>query len=164
MKTSNPRIVFNRLPPKINGRRVRHEFAPAGILNENLAKFAVDGEIAKHITAGAVEKMRDASEDFALRAFAATGRAEQENRAIHHLASLCFNCTSLISVKGIMTSSLALPLVTCRCKSFPEMLVTRVPWYSPRAALMTMTKSFSVSRRTTPKKGANFVSKKRRLK
>src|SRR6185295_6246273 len=40
----------------------------------------------------------------------------------------------------------------------------RLPTYSPRTALMTMTRSFSASLGTMRKKPGNLVSKKRRLK
>jgi hypothetical protein len=33
-------------------------------------------QIAEHVAAGAMEKMRDGAEDFSLRAFAGAGRAE----------------------------------------------------------------------------------------
>jgi hypothetical protein len=63
---------------------VGNEFAAAGIFDEDAADFAVDGEIAEDVTAGAVKEIGDVAEDFALRAFAGAGRAEQEDGAVFH--------------------------------------------------------------------------------
>ena len=41
-------------------------------------------EAAEDIAAGAMKEVRDGAEDFALRAFARAGRAEQKNAAVLH--------------------------------------------------------------------------------
>lgn len=82
-------VFFDGFAPEINGGLVGNEFAAARVFDENAADFAVDGEIPKHVAAGAVEKIRNGAENFPLGAFADAGRAEEENCAVFH-ASFSF--------------------------------------------------------------------------
>src|SRR6516162_9838409 len=84
-KTAGLRGGFDRLPPQLNGRLVRHEFAAAGVINEDPADFTVDRQVPEHITAGAVKEVGNVAEDFSLRAFARAWRAEEKYGAIFHV-------------------------------------------------------------------------------
>lgn len=76
--------VFDELAPKVDGRFVGHQFAPAGVIEENAADLAFDREITENITAGAVIEVGDVAQDLALGSFARARGAEEEDRAVFH--------------------------------------------------------------------------------
>src|SRR2546423_5197366 len=67
----------DRFLPKLNRDVVRNELPFAGIFEKSFAYFAASVDRAKHVTARAMKVARDGAERFALSAFAAAGRAEQ---------------------------------------------------------------------------------------
>ena len=67
------------------GVYVGHQFATAGVLKKRTPNRTVRFEAAEHVSASAVEKIRNSPQDFALGAFARARGAEQQNRAIVHV-------------------------------------------------------------------------------
>src|SRR2546423_2937409 len=128
MEAAGMGAVVNEFAPQINRWLVRHKLAAAGVLKEDLAQRTVGFEAAKDFSAGAVKKIGDRAEDFALSSLACTGSAEQQDGAEFHGASLCLTMISLISVKGINTSSEAPPRCTWTCRSLAAIRLIRWPW------------------------------------
>ena len=71
------RGVDSRLP-ELDRDFVRNELAFAGVFQKSAADLGARVDRAKDVAAGAMKKARDAAESFALRAFAAPGRAEEK--------------------------------------------------------------------------------------
>jgi len=67
---------MDEIPPQLDRRLVRHKLAATGVINEDFSQRAVVAQIAEHIAAGAMEEVRDGTEDFALRALASAGSTE----------------------------------------------------------------------------------------
>src|ERR1051325_8389783 len=110
---------FDVFAPELDGELVGDELALAGILEEGATEGVIHAQIAEDGTAGAMEEIGDAAEDLALGALAGARRAEEKDGAIFHRfqASLCLTWTSLISVKGILSSIDPPPFMTWRCIS-----------------------------------------------
>src|SRR5205823_18334 len=74
----------DRRSPQLDGDFVRHELAFARVFKEGFADFRAGVDRAEYIAAGAVIKARDRPQRFALRPFAAAGRAKEDKSIISH--------------------------------------------------------------------------------
>ena len=70
--------------PKLDRDLVGHELAFAGVFEKGHAYFCPRIDGTENIATGAVKKTRDTAEGFALCAFAASGRAKEDERLISH--------------------------------------------------------------------------------
>jgi hypothetical protein len=77
MKAPDLRAVFNELTPEFDGGNIRHQLTAAGIFQKDFTERAVGPQIAEDIPAGAVEKIGDDPQDFALRPLPCPGGAKQ---------------------------------------------------------------------------------------
>src|SRR5206468_9236321 len=77
MKAPELGLGFDIFAPELDGVAVGHQFAFAGILDKDSAEFAVDGEIAEDIPAGAVIEVWNGAENLALGAFSRAGGANE---------------------------------------------------------------------------------------
>ncbi len=102
MKPADLGGVDDVLPPKLDRRRIRHELAATGIFDKNFSERTIRAQIAEHIAARAMEKIWDDAENFALRAFARTGRAKKKNAAVFQ-AVLGMSLISKISFSATVT-------------------------------------------------------------
>src|SRR4029077_14831114 len=73
---------IDRFFPEFHGNLIRHELAFTGVFQKCFAHFGARVDGAKHVAAWAMIKTRDAAERFALRALAAAGRAEENERVV----------------------------------------------------------------------------------
>src|SRR5437868_11006964 len=81
---------INRFLPKLDRNLVGNELAFTRVLEEGFAYGCPGIDRAKDIAAGAVEKARDTAQSFALCAFAASGRTEEDERLVFHHWNLSF--------------------------------------------------------------------------
>jgi hypothetical protein len=82
MEMSGCRKTMDVSLPKLDRRLVGHQFAAAGILNENLPEWRFRTQVAEHVATTAMDETRNRAEDFSMRALARTRRAEHEDGAI----------------------------------------------------------------------------------
>src|SRR5713101_2982161 len=75
---------IDRLLPQFNCDIIRDELTLAGVFQKRLANFGARIDRSEDITAWAMKKTGDAAECFALGAFAAARRAEEEVGVIFH--------------------------------------------------------------------------------
>src|SRR5437868_10264014 len=85
--------------PKLHRNLVGHELAFAGVVEEGFAYFCSRIDGTENIAAGAVKKARNAAEGFALCAFAASGRTEEDERLVFHRNWTFFYKTNVKSVQ-----------------------------------------------------------------
>ena len=75
---------IDRFFPKFDRDVIRDQLAFAGIFEERFANLAARVDGAEHVAARAMKKARDRAERLALRAFAAAGRAKEDERPVFH--------------------------------------------------------------------------------
>src|SRR5665213_177194 len=86
MKPPGGREAVRELLPQLDGRLVGHKLAGAGVFDENFSERRFGTQVAEHVAATAMDAARNRAEDFSVRAFAGTRRAEHENGAVFQAA------------------------------------------------------------------------------
>ena len=87
--------------PKLYRDLVRHELPFAGVFEKGLAYICSRVDGTENIAARAVKKARNTAKGFALCAFAASGRAEEDERLISHRDWTFFYKTNVKSVQSL---------------------------------------------------------------
>ena len=75
---------LNVMPPEPDGRFVRNQLTTAGVLQKNPAQLGIRRQVAEHLAARKMIKVRNVAQNPSLRPFAGTRRAEQKYRAEFH--------------------------------------------------------------------------------
>jgi len=127
----------------------------------NASEFAVNGQVAEHVAAGAVVEIRDGAKNPPLRAFAGAGRANEQYGAVFTASTFASLCriarTESPRTDHDFAEAFRLQLHVhfvhgMRADPFADILAAH--------ALTTRTRSFSVSLGSCEKAG-DLVSKKR---
>jgi hypothetical protein len=84
MKAARAGVAFDRLAPEFDRLFVWNEFTATGVVDEDAPDRTVDSQVAEDIAAGAMEEVRDRSENLALSAFARARGSEEENCSVFH--------------------------------------------------------------------------------
>ena len=75
---------INRFFPEFDRNFIRYELAFAGVVQKCFAHFRARVDGTENVAARAMIKARDAAKCFALRAFATTRRAEEDERVVSY--------------------------------------------------------------------------------
>ena len=104
MKAAQLCLRLDIIAPEPDRVSVRNQFAFARVFYENASEFAVNGQVAEHVAAGAVVEIRDGAKNPPLRAFAGAGRANEQNGAVFHSFNLLRPCAGFARTESPRTA------------------------------------------------------------